>query len=360
MPKAKKLSSGSWRCRVYVRTDKIVQPDGTIKEKKIMKSFTVKDPSPEGRKKCERLAAEWSADHEHESICDMTFGEGIDAYIAARESVFSPCTVKDYKSIRRNHLQGLMNKKISDITQDDIQREVNSMSQNRSPKTVRNAHALLTAVMSVYRPDFAIKTNLPKRVRPDIYVPSDNDISRLIAGAAGTDLELPILLAAFGPMRRGEIAALRSENINGNIVHVCENMVIDGSGGWKIKSPKSYAGDRFIDYPDFVADKWKGIDGRITELNPNSITDRFNRLLHRLGLPHFRFHDLRHYAASIQHAIGIPDVYIMERGGWGNDGTLKSVYRHAMEDKYDAMNRRANDYFSEHFSGKVDTKVDTK
>ncbi|MCB7523198.1 tyrosine-type recombinase/integrase [[Clostridium] hylemonae] len=51
------------------------------------------------------------------------------------------------------------------------------------------------------------------------------------------------------------------------------------------------------------------------------------------GLNHFRFHDLRHYSASIQHALGIPDAYIMERGGWETDGTLKSIYRHTLKDK---------------------------
>lgn len=111
--------------------------------------------------------------------------------------------------------------------------------------------------------------------------------------AAGTDMELPILLAAFGPMRRGEICCLQSENISGNIVHVCANMVLDQNRNWILKSPKSYAGDRYIDYPDFVAQKWKGIKGPITNLHPNNITDRFQDCLKKAGLPHFRFHDLR-------------------------------------------------------------------
>ncbi len=75
--------------------------------------------------------------------------------------------------------------------------------------------------------------------------------------ARDTDMELPILLAAFGPMRRGEICALHSENITGNRMHVCRNMVLNENREFVNKQPKSYAGDRFIDYPDFVADKFK-------------------------------------------------------------------------------------------------------
>ncbi len=76
------------------------------------------------------------------------------------------------------------------------------------------------------------------------------------------------------------------------------------------------------------------------------ITKSFPRLLKGAGLPHFRFHDLRHYSASIQHAIGIPDAYIMQRGGWGNDGVLKQVYRHAMISQEKGMSKKANDYFA--------------
>ena len=39
----------------------------------------------------------------------------------------------------------------------------------------------------------------------------------------------------------------------------------------------------------------------------------------------------------IQHALGIPDAYIMQRGGWGNDGTFKTVYRHALKGRSNEM-----------------------
>lgn len=71
-------------------------------------------------------------------------------------------------------------------------------------------------------------------------------------------MELPILLAAFGPMRRGEICALDTADISGNIVHVRKNMIRTPENTWIIHQPKSYAGDRYIDFPDFVSAKWKG------------------------------------------------------------------------------------------------------
>lgn len=37
------------------------------------------------------------------------------------------------------------------------------------------------------------------------------------------------------------------------------------------------------------------------------------------------------YTASIVHAIGVPDQYIMQRGGWNSDRTLKAIYRGTIE-----------------------------
>ena len=357
MPTAKKLPSGSWRCLVYSHTEEIKNSDGSIKKKRIYESFTSNIPGPKGKRIAEQAAAEFAANKDQRSrSADMLLGTAMDNYIQSRESILSPRTIMDYKRIRRMSLQSLMNIRLSRITQEDIQIAINLEAVNHSPKTVRNSHGLLSAVLKQYRPDFALNTSLPKKQRVELYIPTDEEVKRLIRASEGTEMELPILLAAFGPMRRGEICALDSTDISGNIVHVSKNMVRTEDNTWIIKSPKSYAGDRYIDFPDFVAEKWRGKTGRIVNLTPNNITDRFRSCLHRAGLPHFRFHDLRHYSAPIQHALGIPDSYIMQRGGWGNDGTLKAVYRHALADKTKEMDDIANQHFNELCNTKYNTK----
>lgn len=286
---------------------------------------------------------------------NLTFGEALDQYIESRKNVLSPTTVRDYRNIRKNHIPVLMPLRVSEITQNDIQRAINIESLSLSPKTVRNTHGLISAVLRTYRPDFALNTALPKKVRRELYIPSKDEIARLLDASKGTELELPILLAIAGPMRRGEICALDVKDINGNIVHVCRNMVLqsrEGGSRYIIKAPKSYAGDRYIDYPDFVAEHFKGRKGRLVELNPDQITDKFNKLLKKTGLPHFRFHDLRHYSASLQHSLGVPDAYIMQRGGWDDDGTLKAIYRHALAEKAQAMDGITNDYLTKEFGQK--------
>lgn len=182
-------------------------------------------------------------------MLSITFGTALDAYIQNREVVLSPATIREYKRVRKDH-ELLENKKLYNITQDDIQNHINVFSVQHSPKSVRNNHGLISAVMKMYKPNFSLNTVLPQRKRPKLYIPTDSDIIKVMDTAKGTEMEVPILLAAFGPMRRGEICALRSEDVEGNRVHVCRNMVEDQHKEWVIKSPKSYAGDRYIDFPE--------------------------------------------------------------------------------------------------------------
>lgn len=330
MATARKLPSGSWRCQVYSHTEKVLDAKtGIVKDKRIYESFTSTIPGSAGKRDAELQAAKFAADKERRNTTqtDMTFGEALEAYIKSREAVLFPRTIMEYRRARERDVQSLMGIKLRKLSQENIQEAINLEALRHSPKTVRNIHGLISAVLGQYRPDLRLTTVLPKKVRPDLYIPSDSEIQRLMDAVAETEMELPILLAAFGPMRRGEIAALNMDNISGCRVHVCRNMVLNSNREWIIKQPKSYAGDRYIDYPDFVAEKWQGITGNVTELNPNMITARFWHILKNAGLPHFRFHDLRHYSASIQHALGIPDAYLHHAArrmadGWGTKGRL--------------------------------------
>ena len=329
------------------------KPDGTIGKRKIRKSFTCDDPTKRGKRICEQMAAEWAASKEQSSITAGTlkFGEALEDYISSRENILSPCTIRDYRGIQRNYIPSLMNIKIDDITQDDIQKAINLEAVKLSPKTVRNIHGLISSALRIYRPSMALNTALPKKKRVELHIPSDAEVKILMNAVQGTELEIPVLLAAFVPMRRGEICALEHSDINGNVIHVCKNMVRTIDNRWIIKTPKSFAGDRYIDFPDDVIRKLPGRPGRVVSLNPGQLADKFEKCLKKCNLPHFRFHDLRHYSASILHALGIPDVYIMQRGGWGNDGTLKAVYRHALSDKAQEMNKLANEHFENLLSG---------
>lgn len=345
MAKAKQLPSGAWRVQVYSHSEIIVQPDGSTKRVPKYKSFTGAT-----KKEAEFMAATFAykrkTDSRSADYGQMTVKEAITSYIDSKSNILAGDTIREYKRSCARDMQSIMNIKIDDLTAEQIQTCFNIEAMTHSPKTVRNMHGLLSAALSVYAPTMRLTTTLPQKTKPKLHVPTDVEIKALIAGIRGTSLEVPVLLAAFGSLRRSEICALEGHDISGNTITISKAMVKDDKKEWIIKAPKSYAGYRVIELPQAVIDRLPKTDGRVASILPGTITKQFNVMLRRLGIPHFRFHDLRHYQASILHALNVPDKYIMERGGWSTDSTLKNVYQHTLDDKSKEFSKIANDYFS--------------
>lgn len=333
MAKAKQLPSGNWR----------VQAKITIDGKTIVRSFTASSSD-----KAEALALQWQKlTREENRIENITLSQAIKNYIEIKKNILSPSTIREYKRISDKYFASIINSRIATLTQEQIQRAINIESATHSPKTVRNLFGLIMTVLNMYRPDFVIHISLPQKKPTNMYIPDDTDIKRLMAAVKGKNLEIPVLLAAFGPMRRGEICALTSDDIKGNTVTVSKAMVYTDDKTWIIKSPKTVSSYRTIEYPDFVIERLSGISGRISPLLPSSITNSFNKILAENNIPHFRFHDLRHYAVSIMHAMNVPDKYIMARGGWQTNYTMNNVYNHALKNKQTEFDNKISAHFED-------------
>lgn len=341
MATAKKLPSGNFRVRVYT--------GASANGKKIYKSFTA--PT---KKEAELLALAY----EKRTETNLTFKEALSDYIESKERVLSPSTIREYKRLQERHFAGFEDYCIDSISQKDIQKFINDYAKTHSPKSCRNIHGLISAVLRMYRPEFNPTTTLPQKEMPNYKLPSEEEVKLLLDYFEKKNPKMhdAVLLAAIVPMRRSEICALTSEDITGNVIHIHRAVVKDAYGNWKTKTTKSIAGDRFVPLPDIVLQRFEGRSGRLVEMTPNEITQRFCEARTVLNLPQFRFHDLRHYGASIQHAMGIPDAYIMQRGGWKSDKVLKQVYRHTMEAEQKAVNDKINERFSEMYDTKYDTE----
>lgn len=314
------LPSGNVRIQVYDYTD--------VNGKRHYKSFTA--PT---RREAQLMAAEWKANpHPETSVRNLKVYDAIERYIETKKSVLSPSTVRGYEGLKRNYFSGWFGRELlDDLSSQTVQLWISDLAAKVSPKTVRNAYGLLASALDMFHPDLTLRIQLPARKKPDLYTPNDEDIRKLLNHIKGTELELAVLLAAFGPLRRGEICALEHSDIKGNTITISKSMVLDSDGSWKIKQPKTYGSYRKIEMPDFVIAKIPKGKGLIFSATPDRISGRFTRAVKYSHLPHFRFHDLRHYSASIMHAIGIPDQYIMQRGGWSSDNVMKTVYRNVID-----------------------------
>ena len=341
MSKAQTTKSGNWRVRVYDGRD------DNGKQKFV--SFT--GPTKE---EVEYKAAVYHKMYKG-SESQLTFCGALNNYISDRENVLSPNTLREYRRAQRTFEEcsfGLL--ALYKITAIDIQTYINKYSVSRAPKTVRNHYGLISSVLKYYRPDFMPNIKLPQANRVEIQIPTESEIDSIIAYARvrSPEMVIPIMLASFGPLRRGEICCLTKKDISkSGVVHVSKSMAFTEDGEWVVKNPKSYSGDRYVPLPDFVYDEIKKIDGtNITHLSPEDITHKFWHITKNATGKIYRFHDLRHFCASTLASSGMSNAAIIQRCGWKNDKILIERYRHALKEKTDTENALANNIFTEKYS----------
>lgn len=320
-------------------------PSGSYRVRKMYKGKTytiVTDYKPTQKEVLQLLSAEM--DKVKPSAPRMTFLDAAENYISSKENVLSPSTVREYKGTIQRLSDHFVHMQISEITVQDIQREINELSKSRAPKTVRNYHGFISAILGIFRPDLNISTTLPQKRKNEPYIPSDDDIKKILGYSKGTIYEIPIILACYG-MRRSEICALTAEDLEDDVIHINKAKVLDSNKKWVIKSTKTTSSTRDIVIPMAIANKIRE-QGYIYKGHPNSITKFLSIAQMEMGIPHFSLHKLRHYFASKMSAMNIPEEDIMRFGGWETDHVMKTVYRHAMEDKNRKAQRKAADQLS--------------
>ena len=331
MPTARKLKSGSWHCVVFSHYE--TAADGTKKRK--YESFTCSTPGRQGKAECERMAAEWYYKKRKGRCSDYTVREALDRYLASKEHVLSPSTLKTYTQYRNCYFGPIGMLLLRQIRSDDVQAWVSCLSIGRSPKTVKNIYNFFTAACAMFGLN-DLSATLPQKRGSTQHTPTDAEVSALLQyldRPGKEDLRRAVMLSAFCSLRRGEICALTDKDIIGNRLLISKSVVRNKDGVWVVKTPKTTESYRYVDVPGFLLDELRTIEGPLVKLKPHQVTNRFVDAIRYSHCTHFRFHDLRHYYVSISHALGIPDAYIMECGGWKTDHVMKTVYLSTMDDR---------------------------
>lgn len=363
--KARKLPSGSWRCQVYSHTEKIKLPDGTTKDKRIYKSFTCDIPGPQGRRACEKMAAEW-AEHKEKEISrltkdkdfeNMTVKEAIDRYIETRVALNrSPTTINGYRIIQKNGFEDIMDMKLKDIDEVILQEAINMESGRQlkrrknvpktiSAKCVKNEWGLIRPVIRKYAKgicldDIELPTSTPRMVE----LPAAIDVLRIVRG---TDIELPVLLAAWLSFSMSEVRGLtKSKSISGDYIMIREVVVRVGKESVRKELAKNEVRNRKHRIPIYIKHLIDQVDGDIlVPMTGNMLYHKWIALQNQNGMKHITFHDLRHLNASIMALLRIPDKYAQERGGWASDKIMKGTYMQTFSDERIHFDNVMDEYF---------------
>ena len=321
-------------------------PSGSYRIRKMYKGTTytvITEYKPTQKEALQLMSAEM--DKAQENHKRMTFQAAGEEYIESKRNILSPTTIRGYSSAMRTISKKFLEENIHDVTTMDIQAEINRLTVSHKPKTVRNYHGFISAVLGMFRPELKIYTTLPQKIKNEPYTPSIDDVKKILSEVQGTEYEIPITLACYG-MRRSEICALTPDDIEGDIVHINKALVQNDKKEWVIKTTKTIESTRSIIIPHALAEKIIG-KGYVYKGHPGCITKHLEKIEKSLGIPKFPLHKLRHFFASEMSFLGVPEADILKLGGWGTDHVMKAVYRHSMIDKEEKSKRDAAERFKQ-------------
>ena len=346
MASARLLPSGAYQTRATK----------VINGKKVTKCFTVhpKETKGNGRKakdQSEMLARQWRLSVEDSEIHGLKVRDAIEQYIQDRSKVLSPSTITNYKRLIPL-FESVMDICVDEIKTADIQALVNTWSISVRAKTCRNRISFLLSALDYVECDKKFRIRYPNSPSKEIKAPDTEDVKMLLDNAP-EDLKPILYLAAFGALRRGEIAALKQKDISRDMctVHVHADMVLNDNK-WVYKPFPKNALAGVVQLPKFIIDMLPSSDdpeAYVFDKNPNMISHRYDILKKKLGFS-FNFHSLRHFAASFRSDLGIPRKYIEEVGRWESGSVvLERVYDNALSSTRKKYTQMANRYIEDTF-----------
>lgn len=290
-------------------------------------------------------------------------------WLIAKRNELSEATVQYYREYIHWHLiPHIGHIKLTKLTHADIQamypklRKHNKPTEPLHPNSIRHVHSVLTSALNdaveqgkiAHNPCRFVKQ--PREQKANYVFLSFEEASRFIEVTRGSKYEAIMVMALATGMRQGELLALHWPDIDmeQKIVHVARSLAIrnpDGIGyQQKEKEPKSAASRRTVIIPPFALDvlrkhrvkqkeqrlataQWADLDLVFPNDHGNymraaMLSKHIKRLLEQAGLPDMRFHDLRHSAASILLAMGVPIKVVQEILGHSSPRITLEVYGH--------------------------------
>ncbi len=249
--------------------------------------------------------------------------------------------------------------KLQSIRPIQIQNMVNRKSETLKNKTIIKIMVILNRIM-----DEALKNKLItsnpcaqlRRLKKEEYVPNvytDKEIMFLLGAIQGTMDEIAVVLAAYLGLRRGEVFGLRWSDIDFKTGMISISETITRFDRYVTKDPKSAAGIRTIKAPQFIMDllkEWrmksdKRFEHICNDYLPGAYSAHFNKLITKIGLPPTRFHDLRHFNATMMMGNNIPDVVAASRLGH-SDKSMTRYYQHTQKSMDDLAAQAIEESFN--------------
>lgn len=299
---------------------------------------------------------------------DMLFADYLLEWVEIAKGRLAIATYCSYVGLIKSTIEPYFRKKNLSLRELEA-RHLQSFYSERlkvvKSNTVIHYHAIIHSALK-----YAVKTDMiVQNVADKVDRPKKNDFQPVFLSAdemqamfeaiKGTKFELPVLVAAFYGLRRGEVLGLKWDAIDFergtiSIIRTVTTINLDGKHQELEKeSAKTKSSLRtlpligiFREYfmqikenqelnkkicgncYNYKYDGYVFVDEMGERLKPGYLTTAFPEFLEKNGLRRMRFHDLRHSCASLLLANGVPLKQIQEWLGHSDFSTTANIYAH--------------------------------
>ncbi|HVM41754.1 MAG TPA: site-specific integrase [Acidimicrobiia bacterium] len=287
------------------------------------------------------------------SVDDVGFAAFARRWFASQ--VYRPNTAATVESYLRNHvLPAFGDWALTDLRPSDVQAWVRSRGETLAPASVEVAFRVLSGIMSAAEADGLVPRNpcrgvrLPRVERAPVVPLSVVQVEALRA-AMPPRLRAIVVLAAGTGLRHGECTGLTVDRVDfdARVVTVDRTLVTPVSGDAYLGPPKSRSSYRRVPMPDVVAAALRAhlarfepgrhgllfTTGAGRPIRRHRFGEVWRAAVVRAGLPRgIRFHELRHFYASLLIQEGESVKVVQARLGHASATETLDIYAHLWPD----------------------------
>ncbi len=298
----------------------------------------------------------------------LTLAEYLDQWLDAMSPSVTPQTHEWAEYLVRSHIaKRLGGIPLQELQPLDIQQFIAELLESGrcngkgglSVRTVRHIVSTLSQAMrqavdwGMITQNPVSRAKMPKPEHRDVQVLDTAGIVSLLDTAKSTRLYVPILLAVCTGMRRGELLALRWEDIDLDSGVLSVNRSLEQARGeLRFKAPKTKTSQRRVTLPNLAIEALRR--HRVNQLKermalglgrddcalafttvtghpywPKNFSKAFAKIVKRAGLD-CTLHGLRHTHASQLLRDGVPVQTVSARLGHANPSITLGVYAHLL------------------------------
>jgi integrase len=318
----------------------------------------------------------------------VTLGEWMDEWLNSYAALHvSPRTIESYREQIKRHIIPVLGAiPLAQLQPHNLEKYyAQKLASGRvdgkgglSATTVRYQHALIyESLKDAVKKGIAMRNvaaivDPPRRSHDTkLAIMNPEQVKKFLEAAKETPYYYIFYTALHTGMRRGELLGLRWGDVDLDFATLSVVQTIYKSKGKCIvKEPKNASSRRAIALTPNLAillRKYRGqmeldkkmlgvrlkdsdlvfsyFDGK--PFDPSTLSHTFSKVMVRAGVPHIRFHDLRHTHATLMLKAGIHPKVVGERLGHSNIRTTIDTYSHVLPGLQEAAARRFDEMLDE-------------